>query len=630
MNNTVQYIHSFCWLVVIGFVALLTGCSDQPSTDLLECDAATITSFPYNKNGVIVEKHQTCVKDTAFDGLTRIETYYINKGKPITVRAYELCRTEIEAEDSVVWSLQPTSTAARLDWVLPIREGFRNRNYLGMNNCDYGGGIPLVDVWQRNSGTAIGLIEPVLRTISMPIEWKRYGKTITMALRYDYDEPLTLGTGDTLYCYTAFRYEHTGDFYNTLRTFSEVMQKDMGITMQPSEPEAFEPVWCAWGYERQFTIDEVIGTLDKVAELGFRWVDVDDGYQIAEGDWETNSRFPHGDGDMRRMTDEIHRRGMYAKLWWAPLAADPGTKVLREHPEMRLLTKEQAPEYITWWDSWYLSPVNPQTTAYTNGLLKRFMQVWNFDGLKIDGQHLNCCMPDYNEHSELDYPEQAVEQLPTYFENVLQQARQYHPHAVVQVCPCGCAVNYYLLPFINQAVASDPTSSAQVRMKRKAYAAMVPQMAYYGDHVELTDGGTDFASQIGTGSVIGTKFTYPKDNPNASASFLLTPEKERLIRHWMKIYKENDLARGEYRNLYTYGYDYPEAHAIWQHGAMYYAFYADHYTGKIELRGLEQGKQYMATTYTAEHPETFEINGDSPTIEVSFDGNYLLKVCEME
>lgn len=630
MYNTMQYIHSFCWLVVIGFVALLTGCSGKTSTDLLECDAATITSFPYNKNGVIVEKHQTCVEDTAFAGLTRIETYYINKGKPITVRAYELCRTEIEAEDSVVWSLQPTSTAARLDWVLPIREGFRNRNYLGMNNCDYGGGIPLVDVWQRNGGTAIGLLESVLRTISMPIEWKRYGKTITMALRYDYEEPLTLGTGDTLHCYTAFRYEHTGDFYNTLRTFSEVMQQDMGVKMQPSEPEAFEPVWCAWGYERQFTIDEIIGTLDKVAELGFRWVDVDDGYQIAEGDWETNSRFPNGDKDMRHITDEIHRRCMYAKLWWAPLAADPGTKVLREHPEMRLLTKEQAPEYITWWDSWYLSPVNPQTTAYTDELLKRFLQVWNFDGLKIDGQHLNCCMPDYNEHSELDYPEQAVEQLPTYFENVLQQARQYHPHAVVQVCPCGCAVNYYLLPFINQAVASDPTSSAQVRMKRKAYAAMVPQMAYYGDHVELTDGGTDFASQIGTGSVIGTKFTYPKDNPNASESFLLTPEKEQLIRHWMRIYKENDLARGEYKNLYMYGYDYPEAHAIWQHGAMYYAFYADHYEGTIELRGLEKGHRYMATTYTAEQPDTSEVSGDNPTIEVLFGGNYLLKVKEVE
>lgn len=618
-----------CWLVVIGIVALAAGCSSpKPETDLLECDAATMTRFPYSENGVIVEKHQTSTPVAQYPGLTRIETYYVNKGKPITVRAYEMCRTRVEAADTVLWSLQPSSTSARLDWVLPVKEGFYKQNYLGMNNCDYGGGIPMIDLWTRNGGVAIGLFEPVLRMISMPVEWKRYDNAVTMSLRYEYEEPLLLNTGDTLRCFSAFRYDHQGDFFNALRTFSSVMQTEEGVRMQPSENEAFEPVWCAWGYERQFTINEVIGTLDKVAELGFRWVDVDDGYQIAEGDWETNSRFPGGDRDMRRLTDEIHRRGMYAKLWWAPLAADPGTRVLREHPEMLLRTKEYAPEFITWWDSWYLSPVNPSTTAYTNDLLHRFLSVWNFDGLKIDGQHLNCCMPDYNDASGLDYPEEAVEKLPSYFENIYNQARAIHPHAVIQVCPCGCSMNYYLLPFINQAVASDPTSSAQVRMKRKAYAAMVPQMAYYGDHVELTDGGTDFASQIGTGSVIGTKFTYPKDNPHASGSFLLTPEKEQLIRHWMRIYKEKDLARGEYLNLYTYGFDYPEAHVIRQHGNLYYAFYADQYTGRIELRGLEKGKTYTATTYTAENPMEFEVSGDSPTINADFVGNYLLEVKE--
>ena len=117
------------------------------------------------------------------------------------------------------------------------------------------------------------------------------------------------------------------------------MQANENIVLQPSEPEAFEPVWCAWGYERTFTMDEIIGTLDKVSELGFRWVDVDDGYQIAEGDWNTNERFPGGDADMRRITDEIHKRGLKAKLWWAPLAADPTTKILKDHPEIPFIDR---------------------------------------------------------------------------------------------------------------------------------------------------------------------------------------------------------------------------------------------------------------------------------------------------
>lgn len=45
------------------------------------------------------------------------------------------------------------------------------------------------------------------------------------------------------------------------------------------------------------------------------------------------------------------------------------------------------------------------------------------------------------------------------------------------------------------------------------------RLAYYGDHVELTDGGDDFASQIGIGAVIGSKFTWPENNPAVEADY---------------------------------------------------------------------------------------------------------------
>ena len=618
-------------LIFLGLAAMMVACSPKQDTERLICAEAQMSAFPYSQDGLRVTKHQTVTPVENVPGLEVIETFFVNEGNPVTVKAYELCRTEVEAKDTVVWSLQPSSSSARLDWVLPVTEGFAKENYLGMNNTDYGGGIPVVDLWQRDGGIAIGLFEPVLRMISMPVEWKRYDNKVTMALHYNLPEPIELAKGDTLRCFKAFCLRHEGDYFNALRVFSDYMQANEGVQMQPSEPEAFEPVWCAWGYGRPFKMNMVLGTLDKVAELGFKWVDVDDGYQIAEGDWNTNELFPGGDKDMRHITDEIHKRGLKAKLWWAPLAADPGTKILKEHPEILLRTAEWAPEYITWWDSWYLSPVSKVTDAYTSDLLKMFLQTWNFDGLKIDGQHLNCCMPDYGESAELEYPWQAPELMPTYFDKVYAQARNYKKDAVIQVCPCGCAVNYFILPNINQAVASDPMSSKQVRMKRKAYAAMAPDLAYYGDHVELTDGGKDFASQIGTGSVIGTKFTYPEDNPDwTEGPFKLTPEREELIRKWVKIYKDNNLARGEYLNLYTWGFDYPEAHVIRQNNALYYAFYVDDATfdGTIELRGLDADKTYTAIEYTADEPREFEVSGANPCIHAAFERDYLLKVVE--
>lgn len=619
------------FLFLIVCVALHTSLlsassSTSASSSALITSKGTISSFPYKKGGVQIEKLETVTSVPNMPGLEIIETRFVNHGRPVKVLAYELCRTELPTVLDTVWSLQPSSSEERLDWVLPVYQGFEKQNYLGMNSSDYGGGIPVIDLWQPDGGVAIGLVEHALRLISMPVSWAKSEKVVRMCLRYDYEEPRTLASGEELVCYCAFRYHHTGDFFTTLRTFSEYMQQYEGVKMKPSEPAAFEPVWCAWGYERLFTIDEVVGTLDKVAELGFRWVDIDDGYQQAEGDWQTNERFPGGDSDMRRITDEVHRRGLKAKLWWAPLAADPGTRVLRDHPEMQLVQKDGKPEFITWWDSYYLSPVNPYTKRYSDDLVRLFMETWNFDGLKIDGQHLNCCMPDYNPASGLTHPEQAPEQMPSYFDGVYELAHSLKPEAVIQVCPCGCAVNYFLLPTINQAVASDPTSSAQVRMKRKAYAAMAPQIAYYGDHVELTDGGVDFASQIGTGSVIGTKFTYPADNPHASESFLLTPEKEQLIRHWMKIFTAEDLVHGQYLNLYTWGYDLPETHVIEREGIMYYAFYADCYTGTLQLRGLQPSHRYRVTEYTTDEQRSYEIDGASPLLNVSFRQNYLIRV----
>ena len=46
------------------------------------------------------------------------------------------------------------------------------------------------------------------------------------------------------------------------------------------------------------------------------------------------------------------------------------------------------------------------------------------------------------------------------------------------------------MPYMNQAVASDPKSSWQVRHKGKTIKALMgPSAAYAGDHVELSDDG---------------------------------------------------------------------------------------------------------------------------------------------
>ena len=157
---------------------------------------------------------------------------------------------------------------------------------------------------------------------------------------------------------------------------------------------------------------------------------------------------------------------------------------------------------------------------------------------------------------------------------------------------------------------------------------MCPGLAYYADHVELSDGGLDFPSQVGVGGVIGTKFTWPKANPDATecGGSLLTEEKENLLRKWVPIYTDKMLSKGSYLNLYDFGFDKPEAHVIEKEGVMYYAFYAPEWNGEpITLRGLQE-RPYKVTEYASDDLRTYEVQGPDPVINPVFKGNYLIEV----
>ena len=593
---------------LLAFVA----CATQPATD-----CAYYASKP-------VKGLEAVVSETSAQGLTLRSVCFVNKGSaPVSVDAIETSARILKGGE--VWSFQPSSTGERKDWVLPVGKGFYQKNFMGMNDSDYGGGIPMVSIWSKDACLSVGLTEPVLKQVSLPVS--RKGNVTRTAVRQEFAQAVTLAPGGTLFALKQFVADGKGDFFQPLRDFAGYMHEAYGWNAPVSPEEAYEPVWCAWGYERTFTADEVIGTLPKVVELGFKWVDIDDGYQICEGDWTANERI--GAEGMRRMTEAVHEAGLKAKIWWAPMAADPGSAQASGHPETLLVKADGSHEDISWWDSWYLSPVNPYTWQYTKDLVDMFLVDWGFDGFKLDGQHLNLSEPDYNPASGLSRPEEAQERFPAFFEQLYARAQSDKPGSVVQICPCGCAINFFNLPYMNQAVASDPTSSAQIRMKRMAYAAMCPDLAYYADHVELSDGGLDFASQVGVGGVIGTKFTWPTTNPDATENggSLLTPEKEALLRKWVPIYKSKMLSKGSYLNLYTYGIDKPEAHVIEKDGALYYAFYATSWDGApITLRGLDPSCTYTVTEYTADEPSSYVIEGSSPVIKPVFEGNYLIEV----
>jgi alpha-galactosidase len=523
------------------------------------------------------------------------------------------------------WSFQGSSHEDRRDWIQRLNQGFYEKNFMGMNASDYGGGIPVIDLWRRDAGIAIGNTDSVAKLVSLPVDYDKYSTTANISVQYEYPEKEILKPGDTVKTFETFVSVHQEDCFTTLQNFSAFMQTK-GIKAAPQEPAAYEPIWCAWGYERDFTLKEILNTLPKVKELGIKWVGLDDGYQQAEGDWHTNKEhFPGGDAEMKAFVDSIHAQGMKAVLWWAPMIADPGSKVLKAHPDILLEQKNGSPQFVTWWDAYYMSPTDSIVLQETKNTVKLFLQDWGFDALKLDGQFMNACAPDYGADN-LDYPEQSFEKMPLLFKAIYETAKSIKPDAVVEFCPCGDVINFYHMPYMNQFVASDPESSWQVRLKGKVYHALMPHTAYFGDHVELTDTKQDFASQVGVGAVPGTKFVYPATGVKSKDENLLTPEKEKLFAHWIEIYNDKMLSKGIYRgDLYDVGYDHPETHCIQKGDTMYYAFYGPDFNGTVELRGLDANKKYSVVDYV-NNKNLGTITTGKPELNVKFQRSLLIEV----
>jgi len=562
-----------------------------------------------------------------FPGVALFQVRYTNEREsPLVVSSWTNNRHVVAAGTPrgrpAFWSYQAGSYESRPDWVLPLKPGFAQDNFQGMNATDYGGGTPVVDVWRRDAGLAVGHLERTPKQVSLPVAMPGASQA-TLAVRSRDEVRLAPGASfDTLRTFVAV---HRGDHFQALSAYRRLMVRQ-GVVLPSAPAAAFEPIWCAWGYGRAFTADQVVGTLPVAKRLGFAWATLDDGWQVAEGDWvPVAGKFPGGDSDMKALVDRIHAQGMKAMLWWAPLAADPGTRLLREHPDQLLLDRAGAPRKITWWDSLYLCPAYGRVRDDARAFVRKAMVDWGFDGLKIDGQHLNGAPPCHNPAHAHARPEDAAEGLPGFFQAVFQQALEAKPEAVVEICPCGTAYSFFNLPFLNMAVASDPTSSWQIRLKGKTLKALMGDgAAYFGDHVELSSGGEDFASTVGIGGVIGTNFAWPGAPGKKDPQLLLTAAREKAWALWTRIYQEKRLSQGKYLGgLYDIGFDRPEAHAVEKDGRLHYAFYAQHFSGQVELRGLGDGA-YTVRDYVA-GKDLGRVRGPAARLPADFRGYLLLE-----
>jgi alpha-galactosidase len=571
-------------------------------------------------------------------------------------------RFETAAKPSAFWSFQGGSADWGPDNVMQLGPGFARENDLGMITrrsgeaiAAYGGGVPVVDVWTKEMGLAIAHLAPRPVAASIPTHVETDGRVRMEVV----EKPgIRLAAGGKFTTVETLIMVHHGDFYDALHRYAALMRKQ-GLVVERPNREAYQASWCGWGYEFNFRQSEMLGVRPQLRKLGIHWVTIDDRWFVNYGDWQPRPEtFSGGADGFRRMVDEFHQSGFKVQLWWDPLAVEAtpgrtsshvfsGARIAAEHPDWLIQTKDGKP--AVWSRNLnVLCPAVPGVQDYIRQLTTRFVRDWGVDGHKLDVVYT--APPCYNPAHHHASPQESVAQFPAVLRAIYETSLALKSDAVIQICPCGTPPNMYWLPYMNQAVTADPIGAGQVRYRTKMYKALMgPRAAVFADHVELTDmvkrgdeyleQGRDFASAIGTGAVVGTKFVWPAPGAAGFSAEelaprlrnLLTPEKEDHWQKWLAIYNRLMLSDGEYLNLYDIAYDAPETHVIRRDGKMYYAFFAakgTEWNGPLELRGLGAG-DYEVRDY-ANSRDLGRISGGKPVLRASFRGSLLIEVRPLE
>lgn len=543
-----------------------------------------------------------------------------------------------------MWSFQGSSYEWGKDDAFRIKPGFSQPNQMGaVVKGGYGGGIPVAAFWTASVGEAIGHVETVPLTLSIPVNVgsdSRVNASVTIPAN------VTLKPGETFTTPRTFVSVYAGDFYDPLRLWSSVLAKEGWELPKPSQ-EAYNVSWCGWGYEFNVTPKQMLGTVPKLKEMGIKWATLDDRWFDTYGDW--NPRHDTFPGDsIKKMVDDFHKEGELVQLWWLPIGVEDGqgkweshkyvvSQVVKDHPEWLILDKNGKHGRMTR-DLAALCPAVPEVQAYYKKLTEKFIREWGFDGSKLDNIYsVPMCYNPAHHHKS---PQDSVNAVADVYKTIYQTTRAIKPESVTQSCPCGTPPSLAWLPYMDQAVTADPVGAVQVRRRIKMYKALLgPESAVYGDHVELsamtragnewTEHGSDFASTIGTGGVVGTKFVWPDPGPKFKA-VNLTADKEAHWKKWIGIYNQKMLSKGTFRNLYVYGYDVPEGYAIEKDGNMYYAFFAPSsapWKGEVELRGLQPGTYHVTDYADGRDLGAVEASADqAPKLKTEFKEHLLLEV----
>ncbi|MGE5596855.1 MAG: glycoside hydrolase family 36 protein [Hyphomicrobiales bacterium] len=172
-----------------------------------------------------------------------------------------------------------------------------------------------------------------------------------------------------------------------VRVLVDAYAAAIGREMRARVPDRVPTGWCSWYYfYNRVTEADVVRNLETMRETGHpaEYVQIDDGYQSATGDWLTpNEKFPSG---MALLATRIREAGYRPGIWLAPLVLHESSAALREHPEIVLRGHSGEVAFVETWlgRCAILDCTHPEAEAWLRNVISTIVRDWGYEYLKLD------------------------------------------------------------------------------------------------------------------------------------------------------------------------------------------------------------------------------------------------------
>ncbi|MHA1384362.1 MAG: alpha-galactosidase [Candidatus Helarchaeota archaeon] len=177
--------------------------------------------------------------------------------------------------------------------------------------------------------------------------------------------------------------------------YSDLVQKINDVKLWHEVPTGY----CTWYiYFQKINEKECLKNIKFMAnrrnEIPIKYFQLDDGYEVDIGDWETNEKFPNG---MKRFVEEIEKAGFVPGLWIAPFIVGKKSKLYKEHPDWVLRDDNNKPLFVLRNPAWgffnkifALDCSHPEVQEWLRSLFTKITQDWGFKCIKIDFIYAAC------------------------------------------------------------------------------------------------------------------------------------------------------------------------------------------------------------------------------------------------